>query len=271
MRSGNDAAVALATHIGGSIEEFANLMNNKAKEIGLTNTNYVTPHGLDNPNHYTTALELAKLTDYSLKNEIFATIVKTKYATIMINGETKEIKNTNEILCANYDGVYGVKTGFTNNAGRCLVTAIKRNNIDLIIVVLGADTKKDRGNDTIKLIDYAYKNYRIENIEEKVKVEFENWKNINQDRIYIHKGSSKINTIIGEIPIKEIVSNSDITVDINSITYLEAPIEKNEQVGIINVKRDNETIEQIKILIEKEIKKMNMLDYCKLFAKTICM
>ena len=163
LRSGNDSAVALAIHTAGSVEKFAELMNQKAEELGLTNTHFVTPHGLDNPNHYSTAYELAKITDYALKNETIAKIVKTKTAVININGKPMQINNTNELL-GNIDGVYGVKTGFTNNAGRCLVTSVKRGDMDLIIVVLGADTRKDRAKDSMKLIEYSYKRFYTVNV-----------------------------------------------------------------------------------------------------------
>lgn len=157
---GNDAAVALAEATSGSTEEFANLMNEKVKELGLTNTNFVTPHGLDEDEHYTTAYELAKITDYALQNDTFAKIVKTTSYTVNLNGRYKNINNTNELL-GTLNGVYGVKTGFTNGANRCLVTSVKRNDMDIISVVLGADTKKDRTKDSIKIIEYASANYQM--------------------------------------------------------------------------------------------------------------
>lgn len=98
MRSGNDAAVALAEHVGGNVEGFATLMNNKANELGLGNTHFVTPHGLDQPEHYTSAYELAKITDYALANKKFSSIVNTKTATIHINNYEKTLNNTNELL-----------------------------------------------------------------------------------------------------------------------------------------------------------------------------
>ena len=98
LKSGNDTAIALAEHTAGSVEEFANIMNKKAKELGLNNTNFVTPHGLDNDNHYTTAYELALITDYALNNETFCNIVNTKSITININGNPRAIGNTNELL-----------------------------------------------------------------------------------------------------------------------------------------------------------------------------
>ena len=135
-------------------------MNEKARELNLQNTHFVTPHGLDEEEHYTTAYELAKIADYALKIEEFAKIVKTKEYTVNINGNSKNLRNTNELLGA-LNGVYGVKTGFTNGANRCLVTSVKRGDLDIISVVLGADTKKDRTKDSIKIIEYAFSNYQM--------------------------------------------------------------------------------------------------------------
>lgn len=267
LRSGNDTAVALAEYIGGSIEGFATLMNNKAKEIGLKDTNFVTPHGLDNPNHYTTAYELAYLTDYALKNETFAKIVKTQYTTININGNAREIKNTNELLLSNVEGVYGVKTGFTNNAGRCLVTAVKRNNMDLIIVVLGADTRKDRAKDSLKLINYAYEKYRVEDVESYAQKEFEMWKNINLNRIYINKGRSGLELELSNIEIKNIVTDKTLSAEINALNYLEAPVEKGRKVGTMVIKNEEDIIEELDIVVTKTVEKRNILDYFYIFAK----
>lgn len=133
--SGNDAAVALAETAGGDISSFSQMMNSKAKELGLRNTNFESPHGLDSDKHYTTAYELAILSDYALKNKIFSQIVGTKNYTVTINGYPKTLSNTNELL-GNLNGVYGIKTGFTNGANRCLVTSCKRNEMDIICVVL---------------------------------------------------------------------------------------------------------------------------------------
>ena len=205
LRSGNDAAVALAEYVGGSVQGFAELMNNKAVALGLKCTHFVTPHGLDDSNHYTTALELAKLSDYAMCNEKFAKIVGTKITTITVNGMPRQIANTNELLGV-LNGVVGIKTGFTNNAGRCLVTETKRNGMDIITVVLGADTKKFRTQDSVKLIEYTCAKYKMKNIEEKIQEEFENWKNINAGRISIKKAkqNEKLNLIIKEINIKQL-------------------------------------------------------------------
>ena len=178
MRSGNDAAVALAEYVSGSISNFANLMNEKAKLLGLSSTHFVTPHGLDEDEHYTTAYELAILSNYAMNNEIFARIVGTKNYTITINGYPKALTNTNELLGA-LNGVYGIKTGFTNGANRCLVTCCKRGEMDIICVVLGADSKKYRTSDSIKLIEYAFHNFTYVDIKKILSDYFESWKKEN--------------------------------------------------------------------------------------------
>ena len=265
LRSGNDAAVALAEYVGGNIEGFAMLMNKKAEELGLTNTNFVTPHGLDSDEHYTNPYELAILTDYALKNEIFLNIVKTKICNININGYSRTISNTNELL-GNLNGVYGVKTGFTNGAGRCLVTSIKRGDLDIICVVLGADTKKIRTTDSIKLIEYVFSNFENININEKIEEEFKSWKNINRGRINIEKGiKNVINLKLEEYTLKyyPIKNNTEnrINIEIDVNLNLIAPIAENTKVGEVTIYYDNHSILSINILTAERVEKKTILDY----------
>ena len=266
LRSGNDAAVALAIHTSGSVEEFAKLMNQKAEELGLKDTHFVTPHGLDNPEHYTTAFELAKITDYALKNETIAKIVKTKSTTISINGNPMQINNTNELL-GTVEGVYGVKTGFTNNAGRCLVTCVKRGDMDLIIVVIGADTRKDRAKDSMKLIEYAYKRFYKINVEEIIQKEFELWKQINQDRIYVDKAANSLELKLDDIKIKELIADKEPTIEINAVNYLASPVLENTRIGTLTVKIGDELIEEIEIKAAKDVNKRGIYDYIGIMAK----
>lgn len=272
LRSGNDAAVALAEYVGKDKEGFANLMNKKAKELGLKDTHFVTPHGLDDPEHYTTAYELAKIADYALKNEIFAKIVGTKEHTININGYAKQLCNTNELL-GYLQGVSGVKTGFTNNAGRCLVTSVNRNDFEIITVVLGADTKKIRTADSINLIEYAYENYKYLNIEDIVNEKFGNWKEINKKRIQVEKGKNKTVVLkLREIKNKVIpVKKSDIdniNIEINCLYYLKAPIEKGDVIGNLKITLNEEVVEVVDIVNNEEIKKKDRKDYFLEFLKS---
>lgn len=189
LRSGNDCAISLAESISGSTENFAILMNQKAQELKLVNTHFVTPNGLDDDNHYTTAYDLAILTDYALKNETFKKIVSTKTCNIFINGFSRTISNTNELL-GNTEGVYGVKTGFTFNAGRCLVSSCKRDNMDIIVVVLGADTKKIRTKDSYNLINYVFKNFSYINVLPTIQEAFNNYIYYNSKNFVLEKTST---------------------------------------------------------------------------------
>ena len=270
LRSGNDAAVALAEHVGGSVKGFAELMNEKAIELGLTNTHFVTPHGLDDANHYTTALELAKLTDYAMDNETFAKIVGTKSTTIYINNQSRQINNTNELLGV-LNGVVGVKTGFTNNAGRCLVTETKRNNMDIITIVLGADTKKDRTKDSVNLIEYTFSKYKMYNLEEQIVKEFNKWKNINEKRILIIKGkTSNPKLALGAIEKATIpiCDNDKIEYSINALTEVEAPVEQWNVMGTLTVKLNGEILENIDIVNVNEVQKRDWKDYFKIVLNT---
>ena len=270
LRSGNDAAVALAEHVGGSVKEFAELMNEKAIELGLTNTHFVTPHGLDDANHYTTALELAKLTDYAMDNETFAKIVGTKSTTIYINNQSRQINNTNELLGV-LNGVVGVKTGFTNNAGRCLVTETKRNNMDIITIVLGADTKKDRTKDSVNLIEYTFSKYKMYNLEEQIIEEFNKWKNINEKRILIIKGKqSNPKLALGTIEKATIPICDDdkIEYSINALTEVGAPLEQWNVMGTLTVKLNGEILENIDIVNVNEVQKRDWKDYFRIVLNT---
>ena len=133
--SGNDAANAAAVRIAGSIPQFAELMNQKAAELGLSNTHFVTPSGLHHDDHYTTAADLAKLAAAALDNELFAQICSSTTVTATVSGQQRTYKNNNKLLSA-YPGCIGVKTGFTDEAGRCLVSAARQEGVTLIAVTL---------------------------------------------------------------------------------------------------------------------------------------
>lgn len=257
--SGNDAAIALAETAAGSVQNFSNMMNNKAKELGLNNSHFESPHGLDSDNHYTTAYELALLADYALQNSTFRNIVGTKNYTITINGYPKNITNTNELL-GSLDGVYGVKTGFTNGANRCLVTSCKRGEMDIICVVLGCDTKNFRTQDSIKLINYTFENFEYLDIKNLIDRKFENYKNNNTNPFEINKGVSNdleircFSTEPSIIPIKKDEKNS-IKVNFELKKSLEAPINTNLKVGSFRVYSDNRTILEGDILTTNSIDK----------------
>ena len=156
LSSANDAASAIALHIGKSEESFVALMNKKAQELGLYDTHFENPHGLDHKDHYTTAYDLARLTAYALENESFSEIVSTRKKEIRGVGDTVRYLVNHNRLLASYEGILGVKTGFTKKSGRCLVTAARRDGLALIAVTLSAP---DDWNDHGKMLDYGFSYY----------------------------------------------------------------------------------------------------------------
>lgn len=273
LRSGNDAAVALAEYAGGDINGFAELMNAKALDLGLTNTHFETPHGLDSNEHYTTAYELALLSNYALNNPTFAKIVGTKNYTITINGSPKALSNTNELL-GNMEGVYGIKTGFTNGANRCLVTACKKNNMDIICVVLGADTKKFRTIDSIKLINYVFNNFVVYDLESFVNKNFEDWKKDNLNTFIVNKGLSQDvllnieNLYISKVPIrKDLINSFEMKVECQK--YFKAPVKGNSSIGNIVISNSGKEIAKCNISIMNNIDKKNSSYYFIYLLKNI--
>lgn len=271
--SGNDAAVCLAESVAGSVPAFSDLMNAKAQELGLVNSHFESPHGLDSDGHYTTAYELALLSNYALKNPTFLNIVGTKNYTVTINGYPKALSNTNELL-GNLNGVYGIKTGFTNGANRCLVTACKRGNMDIICVVLGADTKSFRTKDSVKLIEYTFKTYEYFNIKDFVDNYMADWKNTHPDYFSISKGISNqleikthSNSNIPEIiPIsKEFIPNLEAFETINP--HLQAPVCSGDWLGNLTVSSKGNVIAEFDLLSNSSIRKNNVFDYMMHFLK----
>ena len=259
----------MAEYVGGSIENFALMMNKKSYELNLLDTHFVTPHGLDNDEHFTTALDLARLTDYALKNVTFAKIVKTKTCTILINNQPRTISNTNELL-GNFEGIYGVKTGFTNGANRCLVTSCKRGDLDFICIVLGCDTKKDRTRDSIKLLNYSFKNFTVVDLKTVAANKFEEWNKLHKNSFFINKGKSQnldlyldeIDFTFENIALKNSEKDS-IDVEIHFNSHFEAPLFEKNKIGILHLYVNEKEYYTIDILNKM---KSNEKDFLTIFC-----
>lgn len=240
ISSGNDAAIAIAEHVGGSVEEFCILMNERAKELGAQNTNFVTPHGLDSDEHYTTLSDLLIFSKHLMQIPYLREIVDTEKTIIQINNYEKELRSTNEMLFL-YDGVNGIKTGYTSKAGRCLITAVSSGDRDLITMVLGCETKKQRTEETIKLISYGYEEFEEVDIFENMKKKFD----------------IRIKKAINEKYKMEINGTQKLLIqknDKNKIEYqyeicetLTAPIEKDTLIGKIKIYLNNKIISEVDI------------------------
>lgn len=159
LESHNDTAAAIAEHIAGSVEGFAKIMNDKAKKLGMTNTHFVTPNGLDAKEHYSTAADMCRLAAYAIQNKEFCSLVQTKtYQFSTIDGTHSYSLSNKDAFLSYYDGALGIKTGFTGNAGYCFVGAAKRGDVTLTSCVLACGwppNKSFKWTDTSELMDYG--------------------------------------------------------------------------------------------------------------------
>ena len=185
LRSGNDAATALACHVGGSVEGFASLMNDFAENIGAKNSNFVNPHGLDNKNHYTTAYDLALISAYALNNPVFKEIVSTKtYVIEETNKSDKRYLTNKNRLLSSLEGCCGVKTGFTSKAGRCLVSAAERNNTTYVCVVLNCGPMFEESTELLNSAFNEFENVKI--IDKNKEIYNEYIVDKNQGKLYLY-------------------------------------------------------------------------------------
>lgn len=250
LRSGNDAAIAISEHVGGSTKNFAKLMNDKAIELGAFKTSFVSPHGLDAEEHYTTAEDLAKITAYAMKNNIFAKICATRSISSGTSGKfNRGYSNINKFLyqLVNADGV---KTGYTGKAGKCLVASIKHNNGRYISVVFNSN---DRWADAEKMIKYADANYKY------VKI-LNGGKTIDKFRVYggNHKYIyGKISSDLYLPVMKNDSENIDMQVFVPSTLF--SPINENELIGNLVVIIKDSIVAKYPIFSNAEVKKNNVL------------
>jgi len=247
--SGNDAAIAIAEHIGGSVEEFCRMMNEKAKEIGAVNTNFVTPHGLDETGHYSTAYDMALITRYALRNPVFNEIVKT--TAIQIGG--RYLQNTNEMLTS-YPGADGVKTGYTGKAGRCLITSATRDGRRFISVVLYCDSREQRAMSSKKILDYAFSQYYPHTV---IKSEY-------MGTLPVIKGFEETVPIYVEKTITMPLSDSEaenLYTKISLPEYVYAPVSEKTPVGTLSVYLGDEILCESPIRAGKSVKQKTVLQH----------
>ena len=256
--SGNDASVAIAEHVAGSTSEFVTLMNELAKKIGTKNTHFANTHGLDADGHYTTAYDLALITSYALENDTFREIVSTKNTKITNGeGENRYLKNKNKLLNT-MEGCIGVKTGFTDDAGRCLVSAIEKNGLRLVCVVLNCGPMFEESKLLLEICCNLYSLVDVTslyNYSKEVKVE----------------DGRKKTALIGTkekflYPLSNYEKEKLLKFEYNLPTYLQAPLKKGEEVGEIKVFLNNDLLFSEKIYTIEDIKPKTILQRLKEFA-----
>lgn len=243
MPSGNDAAGAAAVKIAGSLPKFAKMMNEKAQEIGLKNTNFVTPSGLDAQEHYTTAYDLALLAAYALQNPDFKAICKEQSAKVQFGNPSRNItlKNHNKLL-EQYEGAVGVKTGYTKKAGRCLVSAVEKNETTLICVTLKAS---DDWNIHKTLYDYFFDNAVAIPIDMEIANQTLAVVGSDVEQVLISPAKQSVTVFADEA--KEITFVPSVP------RFLYAPITMGDPVGKIEVYAQGKWIQSIPLLAQQDI------------------
>lgn len=264
VSSANDAVVAMAEKISGSVDTFVTLMNEKAKSLGLENTNFANPHGLDNENHYSTAYDMAIMAKELLKHEdiLKYTSIYEDYLT-KPDGSQVWLVNTNRLVRF-YDGLDGLKTGYTTEAGYCLTATAKKNDLRLISVVMKSPSAEERSSDTSTLLTYGFNSFKSNVIYSKDK---------SLGKIKIEKGKLKEVDVYLKEDATEILSvtekPSDYTFNIK-IDKIIAPVKAGTIVGTTEI-IDNEgnIIKEADIIVKIDVEKAGFLDYLKQSFKFI--
>lgn len=248
--SANDASVAVAEKIGGTESNFVNMMNKRAKELGAVNTTFKNPHGLDEEGHLTTAHDLALIAKELIKHEEILKLTSTYETTITHkNGKSLWLVNTNKLIKF-YNGLDGLKTGFTDNAGYCITGTMLRNDMRLITVTMKAPTKEDRNTDTINLMEYAYSMYYKSTLIKKDKKIGDMFiDNAKKRKIsyYLKEDAS----VILDKDVRNIKYNYSV-----KLNNVKAPLKKNDVVGTLTLHLNNQDI-NYNLIVKENIKKGN--------------
>ena len=258
MASANDAIVALAEKTYGSKEHFIEAMNKKAESLGLKNTHFVNVHGLDEEGHYSSAYDMSVMARELLKHEkiLDFTRVYEEYLT-KPDGSQIWLVNTNKLVRF-YDGVDGLKTGFTQKAGYCLTATGKKNNLRLISVVMGEESIEKRSSDTVKLLNYGFNTFKVNLIKNKSEI---------LGKVNVQKGKKEnvdvvlVNDLIELLNASDKPSNYKFKILVDKIT---APVKKGDVIGKVKVLNDNGIlISQVDITVNENVLKANLWDLFK--------
>jgi D-alanyl-D-alanine carboxypeptidase (penicillin-binding protein 5/6) len=259
VASGNDAAVALAEKIAGSEEEFVNMMNERAKDLGLADTNFKNCHGLDDANHYSSAYDMAIMARELVKHEKIFEFTSI-YEDYLRKGTDRSfwLVNTNKLVRF-YKGVDGLKTGYTSEAGFCITATAKINDMRIITVVMGEPDTKTRNSDVASVFDYVYAQYALNKVVKQGDV---------IDTVNVNKGKLDKVDIISSLDVSKLYKKSDGVSDITyeaEIYEINAPVKKGDVVG--KLKLSNGTT--IDLTVKEDVKKANIIEYFYKYLKQV--
>ncbi|RAS79310.1 D-alanyl-D-alanine carboxypeptidase family protein [Priestia endophytica] len=258
IASGNDASVAMAEHIAGSEEEFVSMMNQKAKDLGLKNTKFQNPTGLSVEDHYSTAHDMSIMAKELLKYEGITKFTGT-YEDYLREDTDKKfwLVNTNRLLKF-YDGVDGLKTGYTKEAKYCLTATAKKGNMRVVAVVFGADTPKDRNSQITKMLDYAFSKYKTSPLYKRDQVVGE---------VKVAKGKDKTVEVVTSEPISILnekgQGKANMKKEVKLNKDLKAPLKKGDEVGTLIIKKDGKVVTTSPLLAKDSMKEASWWNFFK--------
>lgn len=261
IASGNDASVAMAEKISGTEEAFVNLMNNKAKSLGLNDTHFKNPTGLPAADHYSSAYDMAIMGRELLKHPLITKYTGTYEDYLRQNTEKQFwLVNTNKLVRF-YPGADGLKTGFTAEARYCLTATAKKNNMRVVSVIMGAPTSKERNAQMSKLLDYAFNQYQVKQLIKQ---------GDNVDQLSISKGKTKNVNVVTKSPVSVVMKKGEalnkVTKNIKLKKDLQAPIKKGQVVGKLVLKQGDRVLSTTDLVARNNIPKAKWYD---LFKRTI--
>ncbi len=231
LRSGNDAAVALAIYCGGTVEGFAQLMNDKARSLGLTGTHFSNPHGLDAPDHYSTARDLAVLSAYAMQNPVFAMTVSTKTVSV---GQ-RQLRNHNKLLWQ-VEGANGVKTGYTKAAGRILVSGAKRQGRQLIAVTINAPSD---WADHKQLLEEGFSRFSVKKL-------IEAGENLGSRQVF-GGDAEKVQLLAGEDFSYALAQGEQVSVELSGAEFVYAPVSRGQEAGYAHIMIDGSPVGKVSL------------------------
>ena len=252
VASANDACVAVAEHMCGSVEAFVNLMNQRAKELGMKDTNFVNCNGLDAENHHTSAYDIAIMSKELLKHSMIE-----KFTTIWMDSLRNgafQLANTNKLIRF-YKGANGLKTGSTSNAGCCISATAKRDGMQLIAVVMGAENSKDRFSAASELLNYGFSNYTVTSYGEK---------NSQVGEVPILYGKSSSILALAQDKTSVVIGKTDkenLKTHINLPKEISAPVKKGEIIGDMVITLNGETLVKVNLISDRTVEKKGAKDY----------
>jgi len=250
VKSGNDASVAIALHVSGDTDAFVGLMNKKAVELGLTNTHFTNPHGLDESGHHTSARDLGVLSRYAMSKPAFRSIVGMKEVTIG-TGRRKETLPSTNVLIGNYQGISGIKTGYTKDAGYCVINSAERNDIELYAVVLGTGTESARFRDSRELLDWGFAHYRPQSLATSGTVLAEA-----PVSDYLDVTVPAAVSVDSTVPILDL--NGPITRTV-TVAAVRAPVKAGQHVGVATFTQNGRLIASLPLISTQDVRRPNPL------------